>query len=302
MTAPAPNQLVAPADDKVKPWDGAGALSSVTDLNDAVASDHADPFELVFSGAAAALDLLDAAMHPLDALLQAGVGWLIEHVSFLHEALDALAGDPTQITAQARTWHNVAAELRSVAAEHRRNAALPGWEGDAAQAYRRHVGTFAGMLDVTAGYSEGLSGLVLTTGAGVGTERALIRDGIAEFLALVIEYALAYLALALVTAGGSLGLLVETVVVKAIELGTSIARRVSQLLDALHAAGGTAAQLSEAIRDTAAQVRAAAPVLRTQVDEFAERAGDVVPGEGIEAGKQITGAAQDSRDWDAPKP
>ncbi|WP_328604338.1 hypothetical protein OG943_30345 [Amycolatopsis sp. NBC_00345] len=35
------------------------------------------------------------------AILAAGVGWLIEHVGPLKEALDKLAGDPNQITAHA---------------------------------------------------------------------------------------------------------------------------------------------------------------------------------------------------------
>ena len=56
-------------------------------------------------------------LHPFDALLQAGLGWLVEHVAFLREPLDALAGDPDAVLAQARHWDQVAGELRAAASE-----------------------------------------------------------------------------------------------------------------------------------------------------------------------------------------
>lgn len=304
MTAPNP-LVVAPQDEDAEPlgsWEGAGAASSVADLNDALASDHPDPFEITFSAAAAGLDTLGAVLNPFDSLLQAGIGWLIEHVSFLHEALDALAGDPTQITAQAQTWHNVAVELRHVAADHRNAAAIPDWDGAAADAYRRTAEGFAAALDTTAGNAERLSGLILTSGAGVGTERALIRDWVAEFLTYVIEFVVLSGLLAVITAGGSVATFILSTVVRAIELGARIARRVSQLLDALHAAGGTVAQLSDAIRDTTAQVRAATPGLRAAGGSLTDTADDMDAGKFIEAGKQSTGANQDRRDWEEPSP
>ncbi|WP_443690186.1 WXG100-like domain-containing protein, partial [Pseudonocardia nigra] len=244
-------------------WEGAGAASSWADLNKALAADQVDPVQVAFAAAGAGLDTLGAVAWPLDSLLEAGFGWLIEHVWFLHEPLDALAGDPTQITAQAQTWHNVGVELGEIAAEHRAQAAaLPGWEGAAGDAYRTAVTGLTGATDRTAADADQLAQLILTTGALVGTERALIRDLIAEFAAKAVQVAIGYGLAALVTAGGALGYLAIRIIVSALELAETIARRISDLLDALAAAGGTAAQLSEAIRDTAAQVRAAAPGLR----------------------------------------
>src|SRR5947209_2066731 len=54
-----------------------------------------------------ALDALGMAMDPLGALAGAGIGWLIEHVSFLKKPLDWLAGDPEAVTAKAQTLQNV---------------------------------------------------------------------------------------------------------------------------------------------------------------------------------------------------
>lgn len=304
MTTP-DTLVVAPEDEDAEPldsWEGAGFVSSIADVNDALASDHPDPFEIGSSAAAAGLDTLGAVMKPLDSLFAVGIGWLIEHVAFLHEPLDALCGDPTQITAQAQTWHNIAAEVAGVAVEHRASAAVPGWEGDAADTYRRTVEGFATALDSTAGNAEQLSGLILLSGAGVGTERALIRDGIAEFLARLIEFALLCLLSAVITAGGSVATFVVGAVVQALDLAQKIARRVSELLDVLHAAGGTAAQLSRAIRDTTVQVRAAAPGLRAAARSLTGTADDLDAGKFIEAGKQTSGANQDRRDWDEPPP
>lgn len=297
-----PDTLVAaPEDEDAEPldsWEGAGFVSSIADLHDAVVSDHPDPFEIGYSAAAAGLDTLDAAMHPLDSLLQAGIGWLIEHVAFLHEPLDALCGDPTQITAQAQTWHNVARELAEVATGHRASAGVPGWEGAAADAYRRTVEGFAAALDDTAGNAERLSGLILLSGAGVGTERALIRDRIAEFLARLIEFALLCALSAVITAGGSVATFVVGAVIQALDLARKIAHRVSQLLDVLQEAGGTAAQLSGAVRDTTAQVRAAAPGLHAAGRSVLDTAGSVHTGSFVEAGKQTSGANHDRRGWD----
>lgn len=300
------NPLVAvPADEDAEPmnWEGAGAASSWADLNDALAAEHVDPFQVAFTAAAAGLDTLGAVANPLDSLLAAGVGWLIEHVSFLHEPLDALAGDPQQITAQAQTWHNVAVELQRVAVDYRgQAAALPRWEGAASDAYRAKVGTFTAALDSTAGNAEQLSSLILTTGAGVGTVRALIRDRIAEFLAEVIEWLVVTAAAAFFTAGGSIAVFVASVVVEAIQLATKLARQVSKLLDALQSAGGTAAQLSEAMRDTAAQIRAATPELQAAAGRISDAVDADDLGGLVEAGKQTTAAGQDRRGWEPPAP
>jgi hypothetical protein len=37
----------------------------------------------------------------------AGVGWLMEHVSFLREPLDRLMGDPKAIEGHAQSWKNI---------------------------------------------------------------------------------------------------------------------------------------------------------------------------------------------------
>ncbi|MDN5749188.1 MAG: PPE domain-containing protein [Pseudonocardia sp.] len=304
MTAPSPStdSLVAEPNGDVRALEGAGAASSWDDLNSAWASPHPDMLQIAFATAGAGLDSLDAVMDPVGALGTAGIGWLIEHVAFLREPLDALAGDPAQITAQAQTWHNVATELAAVAGRYRGAAASAAadWEGAGSDAYTAAVADYTARLDDAAGRAERLSSVILLSGAGVGTVRSLIRDWIAdlvwEFVCAVVVLGLA----AFVTFGGSLAAGTVGMIVRAIDLANDIARRISELLDTLSDAGQTVKQLVDAMRDTVAQARAAAPGLRASAQDLRAAAESVRADKIIETGKQITGAGQSRLGWDDP--
>jgi hypothetical protein len=289
--------VVAPENEDAQPLDnaeGAGFLSSWADLGSALSADQVDPAQVAYAAAGAGLDTLGAIENPLDALLSAGAGWLIEHVWFLHEPLDALAGDPTQITAQAHTWHNVGRELVAVAQDHRVAAAsLGSWEGVASDGYRGAVDRFTGALDQAGRDAGRLADLILTTGAQVGTVRALIRDAIADFASTAIQTIVAAGIGALVTAGGALGVAAVRLVWMALDLADGIYRTVRKLLDVLTLAGGTAAQISGAIQQTAGAVQAARP----RIGEINDVADELPSGEVIEVGKQFTGAEQEQRTW-----
>lgn len=301
MTEPNP-LVVAPEHEDARPpdWEGAGVASSWADLNAALAAERVDAAQVAVTAAGAGLDTLDAVLFPFDALVEAGLGWLIEHVWWLHEPLDALAGDPTQITAQARTWHDVAGELGRVAVGHRASVdALGGWEGAARDAYRTAVDAYGRALEAAARAATGLADLLVGTGAQVAAVRALVRDAIAEFLSDAVQFLAVMAVAAAVTAGGALGAATLRVMVAAAELATQISGRIARLLDALTAAGGTAAQLADAVRETVAQVRAAVPPLRAASIAVLDRAEELRADELIEAGKQITAAEQNQRAWGA---
>jgi hypothetical protein len=291
--------VVAPEHEDAQPldnWEGAGVASSWADLNAAISADHVDPVQVAYTAAGAGLDTLGAIDDPLESLLSAGVGWLIEHVWFLHEPLDALAGDPTQITAQAQTWNKVGAELGAVAQDHRTAAAaLGGWEGPAGDGYRGTVDRFGGALEQAGRDATQLADLILTTGAQVGTVRALIRDQIAEWGGKAIEYIVLAGIGALVSFGGALGAGAIQLILSAIDLANDLMRQVRRLLDSLTLAGGMAAQLSGAIQQTATAVRAAMPT----VSDINQVADDLNAGVVIENGKQQTAAEQAQRTWGA---
>jgi hypothetical protein len=289
--------VVAPENEDAQPLsslEGGGVFSSWADLNAAVSADNVDPAQVAFTAAGAGLDTLGAIVDPFDSLLSAGIGWFIEHMWFLHEPLDALAGDPTQITAQAQTWHNVGGELAAVARDHRGAAgALSAWEGSAGDGYRGTVDRFGGALEQAGRDAVQLADLILTSGAQVGTVRALIRDSIADFFAEVIQTVAFYGVASLITAGGALGAGAVQLIFRALDLADKIFQKVKDLLDAMTLAGGMAAQISGAIQQTATAVRAAMPTL----DAINTAADDLKLSYPIEAGKQVTGAEQGQRTW-----
>lgn len=297
------NTLIAAAeDDRAEGYnfEGAGAASSWSDFATAVTERDPDAAQIAFTGAGAALDSLGTIANPFDALLESALGFAIEHVWFLHEPLDALAGDPKQILAQATTWRNVSRALAGVSTEYTAvTPAEPGWGGDAGNGYRGAVGGYTGALDQVSGHAEQLSGLILGSGAAVGTVRALIRDLIAEFIRWLIQRGIAALMAASVTAGGAIGLFIVGVVAEAIALAQDIARRISRLLDLLAATGGTAGQIVDGMRYAADEVRALAPYMQATAKPLDDALGEVPGSEVIEAGKQFTGAKLDD---DAMRP
>ncbi len=112
-------------------WEGAGVVSSYADLSDALTADRVDPLQVAFAAAGAGIDTLGVVVNPLDSLFAAGIGWLIEHVDFLSDPLDALAGDPAAVLEQARAWQAMSAELGATAIGYRHAAATvaAGWNG-----------------------------------------------------------------------------------------------------------------------------------------------------------------------------
>jgi hypothetical protein len=236
--------------------EGAGVLSSYADLADALGAEHVDPTQVAFAAAGAGLDTLGFVADPLDSLLTAGVGWLIEHVDFISEPLDAVAGDPNEIREQAAAWQLVSAELAAVATELRRvsDVVAGDWDGSAADQYALATERCSAALDRAGADAAELSGLVLATGAAVGTVRALIRDTLAGFIAKVVQWVLAALAASVATAGFSLAALIAAVVEQAVSVARSCVQRISALLDLLDEAGANAARLGAAVRDTAAEL------------------------------------------------
>lgn len=272
--------------------DGAGAASSWADL--AAALDEGQPAgpQIAFAAAAAGLDSLGMIADPFDAVATAGLGWLVEHVAVLREPLDALAGDPGQILAQATRWHDVSRTLRRAAEDYEvaLSSSTAGWHGAVADGYRAAAADLTRALDDVAGRAEQLSRLVLGTGAAVGSVRALIRDLIAEFLGELVAKVLVALASAPASMGGSTAAAVGAVAWEVHALARDIAARLSRLLDDLAAASHTAAELVAGMRVAMAQISAAARSARAAATPWAAAFDGLPAREVAEAGKQFSSA------------
>lgn len=184
------NPLVAPRQDSTQEFSGVPLLESVNDTTAAIAS--GDWASGVIGAAGTALDAVGMAMDPFGAILSAGVGWLIEHVGPLSDALDALTGDPDQIKAHAQTWQNVATELGEIGTDLSNAVDMDtaGWTGDAGDAYRARSTDTANLLAALRSAADGVSGGITTAGEVVGAVRTLVRDIIAELVGHLISWAL----------------------------------------------------------------------------------------------------------------
>jgi hypothetical protein len=227
-------------------WDepeGAGIFSSVDDFQNARA--EGDGAETAWAGVGLGLDALGFVADPFGSLVSAGVGYIIEHISFLREPLDALAGHPDQIENAANAWHALSLELTAVAEELRgpgapaggSAAAPPGWEGKAADGFRRTAADRARRIDAVAAEGDQLAKSMLTEAANIGALRSIIRDLIADAVGTWAG-TLAVGALATpVTFGVSLAGAAGAVVLEAADLALKIADKIATLISHLGAAG-----------------------------------------------------------------
>jgi hypothetical protein len=136
-------------------------------------------------GTGVALDTLSLAIDPLGTLAAWGVGWLIEHVRPLQEALDWLSGSADEVAAHADTWANASAftaEARTDL-ENRISTDVAGWRGASGEAYRAHAAEHLTVLEGMSSAASGVSAAVAGAGLVVGMTRGIVRDLVAQFVA-----------------------------------------------------------------------------------------------------------------------
>ncbi|MFG1647594.1 RHS repeat-associated core domain-containing protein [Amycolatopsis sp. NPDC049252] len=225
------NPLIAPTQDSTKAYSGISLLETANDLKSAIES--GDWASVAMGAVGTALDALSMAMDPFGAILAAGVGWLIEHVGPLKEALNGLTGNADEIAAQSETWKNIAGELQSVGTDlgDMVKADLQSWSGPAADAYRQRASDTTTLLETAQKGCEGASSGVKTAGEVVGAVRSLVRDIIAELVGHLISWALQVV----FTLGIGLTWVVPQVVAAVAKTASKIADLVTRLVKALKA-------------------------------------------------------------------
>jgi uncharacterized protein YukE len=237
------NPLVATAGSSVDPWAGVWIAQDIETLCRGVKD--GSWIEGTLGAVSAGLDALALISDPIGALLQYGVAWIIEHVKPLHEALDWLAGNPDQIAAHARTWHNVAGALHDRADDLDRAVRwdMTEWTGAAADAYRSWTGQQKAGVDALAKAAETLAAITEAAGFLVAGVRMLVRDGIATLVSRLIVYAAEEL--------GSFGLATPLVVEQVSTLCASWAAKIStwlrDLVSSLSRLRGLAGKVAELI-------------------------------------------------------
>jgi hypothetical protein len=247
------NPLVAQAETGTTATAGSGLFDDVaTTAKDFSGGDWAQAgMDVATDG----LDLLGAAMDPLGTLAGAGVGFLIEHISFLREGLDKLAGNPQAVTAKAVTWQNIAKQLNETAETYEQSAGNLGQsytDGGGAAAYQATAKGYADSIRAAAGHAESASTAMQIAAALVGTERGLIRDLISSFVGALIIKGLAALATSWCSFGGTIAAFIADSVLEGAALAEKISSRVAKIVEKLETLAKSAGK-SKAIIEAAAK-------------------------------------------------
>ncbi|SFP99017.1 hypothetical protein SAMN05421810_104123 [Amycolatopsis arida] len=212
-----------------EPTAGAGPIDTVYQA----AMDFNKPEDWAMDGVALGLDTLGFIANPLGSLLGAGIGWLIEHLEFLKEPLDDLAGDPGAIFGVAAVWgEQVRKEVGRIADDYQKaiQSEITSWSGDAADSYRRTANEIVEQIRsldaASAAVAEGVKG----SGQLVATVRGIIRDLIADVVAEIIIAAGAALATSWCSFGGSIAAFIGWSVARGAATAGKIAGKISKLL------------------------------------------------------------------------
>ncbi|MFJ5991240.1 hypothetical protein [Lentzea sp. NPDC092896] len=186
---------------------GGVAESLIQTIDSAHRLGEGDFLEFGMNAAALALDGLGMWMDPLGSLATAGIGWLIEHLSFLREPLDWLAGNGDKIKAAVTTWNQVAADLHEIGDQQDRavKSELPCWEqGTTAEKFRQSQGELAAEIAAVSKTCTFVASEIAKAGTITAAIRGMIRDLIALFVWEVIRNAVIALASSWVSLGSSL--------------------------------------------------------------------------------------------------
>jgi hypothetical protein len=252
VTHPFSNFTIAPTDLQhgglTKATEGGGLFNDVASTIQDAATGNWGGFAMDL--AADGLDGLGMAMDPLGSLAGAGIGWLIEHISFLKKPLDWLAGDPEAVTAKAQTLQNVAEPLRSSAQNYVNSVgALQKTQGSAADGYRQAAQNYQTAVNGLATHVDGATQAMHTAAMIVGTTRGIIRDSISQFVGDAIVKFIAASALAPVTFGGSEAAFIADEVAEGASLAASNAGKVSKVVKETETLAKGAKKSETALRD-----------------------------------------------------
>ncbi|WP_112134363.1 hypothetical protein [Glycomyces dulcitolivorans] len=209
---------------------GAGIVESYAGL--AMAIDSGSWIDASVAGLGVALETVGAVIDPIGTLASAGVGWLIEHVQPLKEALDMLAGNPTLVEAHAMTWDNVANECFAMAEQMTAIIAdVQSWSGGAADAYR-------GMADANSDVIACVGGTALSLGTatrGAGQLVSMVREFVRDFVAECIGSLIAWAAEVAFTVGIGAAWVIPKAVIRITEWVGKIFGWITGLIDSITA-------------------------------------------------------------------
>lgn len=179
-------------------WDALGKLTTgnPADVQEAVGDIQGFVSELPIAG---------AIVDPLHTLLTFGLGFLIDLIKPLDDALKLVTGDEEQLGNAAEKFEQIAEDLKAMGEKFATTVetGLQSWQGEAAEAGRERLGEFAVGIVETGGEAESIVALLNGSKALMKTAYDLVMDLIASLVEWLIITWLAAQAAAVPTLGAS---------------------------------------------------------------------------------------------------
>ncbi|MGH3726981.1 MAG: hypothetical protein ACRDUS_22980 [Mycobacterium sp.] len=210
------------------------------------------------------MDTLDAELKPLTRLYDAGLGFLVEHVQFLEDPLDALRGDPAAASAEATFWRYCTADVTNVQQELSAvlGALGDGHSGAAATGFGDASGLIDGALQELCVVTSNVNQRINVVTDLITHTRSMLGQWVEGYVDDIITEFTAARAASPITQGGSVATTIASAVADASELGNKMGRTLSQLLDRLD-------EHSAAIREGVAEFAAGVERMRSPVPSSA---------------------------------
>jgi hypothetical protein len=196
--------------------EGTGAVGDVIHLGSDLFGDGTG-WETLVDGGLVGIDILANMENPLNGLISAGVGWLLEHVPGISDIWDKLTGDPGAIEQIAATWENIARSLEeSGNAYTSASSQIESWSGPAKESYTQVANAYATALAGTSTEAEALSVVVKLVGGLVAGAKDVIYTIISDFVEFtVLPAILSALATSWCTFGGSVAAAITYIEIQA---------------------------------------------------------------------------------------
>lgn len=231
-------------------YEGAGILESVMGTVDGFS--NGDYLGMAGNMLSTGLSAIGAIMDPFQAIFAAGVGWLMEHVSFLREPLDWLCGDPKEIEGHANTWRAIGQRIDFTATYYAGEvrSSVVNWTTLAADAYRGRAARHLEDIQSLGAISEGVAKMTLIAGAMIGVVRNTVRDIIAEVVGAAVSKAVqALLVVTIPKVIAEVGLLVAECSTKIMNMLKRLVAAVSRLTGDIKILSGLLERIAKSLQD-----------------------------------------------------
>lgn len=201
-------------------------------------------------GAGAAAGAAGFFSDPLAGLASAGFGWLMEHVDFLKEPLDAVTGDQAEISAISASWTNVSEQVQESAQDLAKAVQkdTESWEGAASTAYNAAAELHVGNLESLSAAANGAGVMVDMCGIVLKVVRDIIRDLISQAVGELVAAALEWVAAEAISLGMATPGMIADLVRRAVKWANKISEWTKKITDVFENAWSKLDELGEGVQ------------------------------------------------------